>query len=926
MRHKSRKHRKKRMGEAALHRIQAAVVAAADTVAGYDRKRFTWGFIVSLSALALGSYHPAMAQDKRLQDWKQGPYDPDQDELALRANAKSGRSAFDLAGRAARTPDYDRGAAPPIRLAANEDPPGGSKQPFDVPAGDLEGALFTFSGQANLQILYSSDLVTGLRTRGVQGDYTPDEALTRLLADTGLEYRYSNPTTITLHRSDSPGAAAAGAAGAAGAAAAASQAQPSKPVKVPEVVVKEVVERTPANDPPDGYKADYSSTVTRSQMSIDENPTSVGVVTRDLIKDSFARTQNDAFEAVSGVSRSNTRLGRSEGINIRGFEVCSFGGNFNGMKVNGLPTDCVFAPDWGIVERYEIVKGPTSIVGGAANPGGIVNRITKTPQRFNFTTVESNVGSYGLARGMVDANGVMPNHQDIRGRLVFAVEDGGNFIDFTPVRQYTVAPSAEFDLFKGAGKLLIVGTYQKFQGASYPGWPFTSDGKMLDVPRTRNFGGGAGVGAYTSYTGYNGEVHYNHQFIHDIKLSAKGKVSKSDLTDNVVYSYTPGGIPPTGDSYLNNGFRHTRFDTYAGELTLSKEFSLFGQKHEILAGADHRDMTQHFFLGYTYLPEGGPFVIDNVFNPRNGIRVASDSFLTSTATEPRRSTLKQTGVFAQAIVRPFERLTLVLAGRHDEADSTNRNTVTGQQNDQTRSAWTGRAGATVKVTEWMNVYGGVQQGFAPQPFVLTRGNQMLEPEKSINYETGAKLNFFDDRLRITTAVFRTYLRNADTIDPADPRFSIAVGEQRHQGVELDVNGQPTPGLNLNVAFTYLDAEITKDNSPGFIGSTPRLVPRDYFGRVFATYELQSGPLRGFGFGGGVYLTGGYELSLPNVVSTDPYQRVDAVLFYRGNKRYDVTVNLRNLLNAKYIESPGTINSYNSFGAPISAFASLRVFF
>ena len=923
MRHKSRKHRKKPVREAALRRIQAAVAAASETVAGYDRKRFAWGFIVSLSALALGTYHPAMAQDKRSQDWKQGPYDPDQDKLGFRSNATGGRSAFDVPGRAGRTADYDRAAAPPLRMAANEDPPGGSKQPFDVPEGELEGALLTFSRQANLQILYSSELVSGLRSRGVQGDYTPDEALARLLSDTGLEYRYSNPSTITLHRNNSAGAAAAGGAGVAGAAAAAS----SKPVKVPEVIVKDVVDRTPANDPPDGYKADYSSTVTRSQMSIDENPTSIGVVTRDLIKDTLARTQTDAFEAVSGVSRGSSRMGRGEGFLIRGFDVCSFDGSFNGMKVNGLPTDCVFAPDWGIVERYEVVKGPASIVGGAANPGGIVNRITKTPQRHNFTTVESNVGSYGFARGMVDANGVMPNHEDIRGRLVFAIEDGGNFIDYTPVRQYTVAPSAEIDLFKGAGKLLIVGTYQKFQGASYPGWPLTTDGRMLDVPRTRNFGGGAGVGAYTSYTGYNGELHYDHKFIHDIKLSAKGKLSKSDLTDKVVYSYSFGGIPPSGDSYLNNGLRHNRFDTYAGELTLSKDLLLFGQKQEILVGADHRDMTQNFFLGYTYLPEGGTPVIDNVFSPINGIPAASNSFLTSLATTPFRATLKQTGVFAQTVIRPFERLTLVLAGRHDEADSTNRNTVTGVQNDQTRSAWTGRAGATLKVTDWMNVYGGIQQGFAPQPFFLTRGNQLLEPQRSLNYEAGARWNFFQERLRITTAVFRTYLNNSPSIDPTDNRFSIAIGQQRNQGVELDVNGQPTPGLNLNAAITFIDAEIRSDElNPSFVGSTPFRVPRDYFGRVFGTYEIQSGPLKGFGGGGGVYFTGGYEVTLPNAISTDPYERVDAVFFYRGNKRYDITVNIRNLLNQKYIEFAGTPNAYNQFGAPISAFASLRVFF
>lgn len=800
---------------------------------------------------------------------------------------------------------------------------------FAIPRQRLGSALNAFALASGWQMIASTDLTDGVDSQGVQGPYRRENALRMLLSGTGLTYRFDGARMVTIER-DLPVPAAPPlhappnhrhppAAGPA-------SALPPKPVKVPEVVVKEVVDRTPANDPGEGYKADYVSTSTRTSISIDESPTSVGVVTRDIIRDTFARTQNEALEAVSGVSHSNTRLGRSEGINIRGFEVCSFAGSFNGMKVNGLPTDCVFAPDWGIVERYEVVKGPASIVGGAASPGGVINRITKTPQRRNFTTIESNVGSYGFARGMIDANGVFPNHEDIRGRLVFAVEDGGNFVDFTPARQYTVAPSVEVDLFKGAGKLLVVGTYHKFVGASYPGWPLTSDGKMLDVPRTRNFGGGAGVGARTNYTGYNGELHYDHAFIHDIKLSLKGKVSKSDLTDNIAYSYVSGGVPPSGDSYLSNALRHTRFDTYAGELSLGKEFSLFGHKQEILTGADYRNMTQHFFLGYTYLPEGGAPVIDNVFNPRNGIPVASNSFLTAAASQPRRSSLKQAGLFAQAIFRPFERLTLVVAGRHDTADSSNRDTTTGVQNEQTRSKLTGRAGATVKVTEWMNIYGGVQQSFAPQPFFLTRENVILDPETGINYEIGAKFNLLNDRLRITTALFRTYRRNVATVDPTDVRFSIAVGEQRHQGVEFDVTGEPMPGLNLNAAFTYLDAEITRDNNQSFVGSTPFRVPRDYFGRVFATYQLQSGPLQGFGFGGGVYFTGGYELTQPNVFSTAPYQRVDAVLFYRGHKRYDVTVNIRNLLNARYIESPGTLNGYNGFGAPITAIASLRVFF
>ncbi|MDN5941642.1 MAG: TonB-dependent receptor [Nitrospira sp.] len=897
---------------AAAARVQAALSAATAEQVGATRQRFVWSFLASLSALALSVYHPGVPADVRAEDWKPTPREPEQDRdpFGTKTNQRTG-------WRPNGKSDLHRHPAPRIRLVANEEPQGGSKQRFDIPAGELEGALIEFSRHTGVQSLYPSELVAGRRTQGVQGDYTPEGALQGILTGTGLWFLFSNPGTVTLQQADQPGAVRPDAPSA-------GLADEPKPIKIKEIVVKEVRERPSWTTPVDGYKADTSSSVTRSNMAIEEIPTSIGVVTRDIIKDTLSRTQGDAFEAVSGVSRSSATMSRSEAIDIRGFNACNFNGSFNGMKVNGLPTDCLFAPDWGIVERYEVIKGPASIIGGAATPGGVINRITKTPQRLNFAKVESNIGSYGLYRGLIDANGVLPINDNVRGRLVFAVEEGGNFVDFTPVRQYTVHPSVEFDLFKGAGKLLLVGTYQTFKGASYPGWPLTSDGKMLNVPRTRNVGGGANAGAHTNFKGYEGEAHYDHQFIHGIKLTAKGKYQKSKLTDNSIYPYTypyNSGISPSGDTYLSNAFRKIRFETYAGELFLSKEFNLLGQKHEILAGADYRDMTQNLLTAFPFLPvDGPPFFIDNVFNPRNSIPVLSDAVLTSLGLPRVITNLKQTGVFGQTVIRPFERLTLVLAGRHDNADVS-----TTDSPGRTDSALTGRAGATVKVTPWMNVYGGVQQSFAPQPFALNRTG-VLEPETGINYELGAKLNLFEDRLLLTTALFRTYRRNVATLDPTDPRFSVAVGEQRHQGVEFDVNGQPIPGLKLNANFFYLDAVITEDNDPVFVGAYPTQVPRNYTGRVFANYQLQSGPLQGFGFGGGVYFQGGYELTFPNAIKTDAYERVDALLFYRGNERYDLSVNIRNVLNAKYIEIPRFIDFGNGFGAPITAIASLRIFF
>lgn len=896
-------------------RIQDALSDAMAADGRIPRHRFVWRFLASLSALMLSVYQPAMPQEALADDWKPVPREPERD--ADPRNPFGSGPDHRARGRQNWNTDLYRSPVPPIRLAANEGSEGGSKQRFDIPAGDLETALISFSKQTGVESLYPSDLVAGRQTQGLEGDFTPEEGLSALLAGTGLAAVFSASGTVTLQLSGMPVMATP------------VQAAPSdqaKPIKVPEVVVKEVKERPKSwEEAVDGYKADYSSAVTRTPMSIDENPTSIGVVTRDVIRDTFARSQMDAFEGVSGITRSTT-YGRGETFNIRGFQSNFRNGSFNAMRSNGLPIDGIWAPDFGVVERYEIVKGPASIVGGASTPGGLINRITKTPQRQNFSTTEFQAGSYGFLRGMVDANGVMPGHEDIRGRLVFAVEDGGNFVDNSPVRQYTVAPSVEFDVFKGAGKLLIVGMYQHFDGAIYPGYPLLNDGTMLNIPRTRNFGGGAPNGARTQYTGYNGEVHYDHKFIHDIKLSVKGKYSNSYLSQKTIYSYSPGGIPLNGDSYFNSALQQNRFDTYAGELNLSKEFELGGQKHEILAGVDYRDMTQNYSVGYIYLPSNAAPVLDNVFNPQNLVQTAADSVYTEAANLQNNNTkqkLKQLGIFAQAIIRPIERLTLVVAGRHDRADQQFVNKFSLEQENAMQSAWTGRFGATFKVATGANVYGGIQQSFEPQLGVTSDGS-VIEPTRGLSYEVGAKLNLLNDRLRFTTALFRTYLNNVANPDPNNNRFVIAVGQERNQGAEFDVNGQPIPGLNLNANFAYINAKITEDNDPALVGQ--RSAAPQYVGRVFGTYELQSGPLRGFGFGGGVYFVGDYDTQLPNRILVNPYERVDGVLFYRGSKKWDVSFNLRNLLNAKYIENPGTINWANSFGAPISAFGTVRVYF
>ncbi|GJL56411.1 MAG: ligand-gated channel [Nitrospirales bacterium] len=867
-------------------RVHAAFLKAAETVNGQHRHSLVWGFMVGLSSLALGTYHPALAQDT--QDSPQlGPSRHEAQDLLI-------------------------GGRHHPMLAARQDEDESARHSLKIPAGALQPALLALIEQGKVQLAYPSELVAGLQTKGLEGLYTSEEALQRLLQGTGLQYRFSDVDTVTLFAHEDAGEAGAGAFS-----------KSDIPViEVQPVEVTDTITRSKVFLPPvDGYKADKATGSTRTALPITETPSSIGVVTRDVIRDTFSLRQTEAFEHVSGVTRANRSGGRTEAFNLRGFRI---GGRneFSSLRSNGLPTDSIFAPDPALIERYEIIKGPASISGGASSPGGFVNRITKMPQATNFAISQFQAGSFGLYRGVVDANGVLPPAPNIRGRVLFAVEEGGNFVDNVPVRQYTVAPSIEIGLFDGAGTLLLTGHYQKFDGASFVGFPLFANGEPPDIPRTRNFGSRGENGAKMMFEGQNYEAHYNHEFVNNLTLSMKGKYSNSELFEKRLYGYTFGSaLAPDGTSNIYSALRELEFETYAGEIFLNKEFDGFGQQHEVLLGVDHREQRQDAINGYVSLG------VDNIFNPANNFQAPSDSVLKAAPFFNGINDLKQTGLFGQVVVRPFDRLTLVGAGRHDWANGKFENFVTGMTLKESYSEFTGRLGAIYELAAGVNVYAGYAQSFQVNAFGATRNGSLLPPEMGENYEVGVKWDLLNGRLLVTTALYRSYRQNVATTDPTDTRFSIAVGEQRHQGVELDVNGELWPGLNVTANVSYLDAEITKDNRAGVKGSIPLQNPRSYAGRVFATYELQTGSLRGVGFGGGVYFQSGFELEVPNDMSTEAYERVDAVVFYRPpQKAYEFTINVRNLLDATYIESPGTRVGFNTFGSPVSVFGTLRVKF
>lgn len=896
-----------------LARIQAWLAPARNTNREYDRPRFVWGFLIGLSSLALGLYHPALAQDEPGRDRQPAPREPERNPDPWH-RFPGIRPEMDPVDHPP-WPDGRRRRGPALRLAAQQDADGPPTQRFDIPAGELRAALTTYSRQTDLQLLYLAELVEGRQTQGLQGNYTAEDALAALLSGTGLQYRFSDPKTVVLQpagRSEDLGPPAPIVAQA-----------DEKPVKVQEVLIREKVDIDYAGkyDIDDGFKATYQSSATKSPLSLRETPQSVSVITRDSLDSRFARDQGTALEQAAGVIQSSGPgpfAGRPGAFDQRFvFRGILLDETLN-VREDGfvVPSDR-FSPDLAVYERIEVVKGPASTLYGAGEAGGFINRVRKKP--LPEAHVQANVtgGSYGLFRNEVDLTGPLTQSRNIRGRFVGAFERGDSFVDHVKSDVFVLAPSIEADITQTT-QLLAQFSYQKDRFVPNFGTPLVvRDNQFVppNIPRSQ-------------YNGVPTDLNKNGNEVLLGTVQADQKITDNWLatlrlnynrvkhkSSNDRYAF---GIAANGDTYIYSGFDDSVTDTYTSELRVNGKFDLFGRQHQLLMGGELEHRREERQFAYNYLGIGNLYTANFGTFPALGKADITNNVRDTTFTRTRR------GVYSQLMLNPFERIKLLLGGRYDSADQKVHNNPAGTTiDDFSSSAVTGRAGLVYDATQNISAYGTVAQSFNP----VTAQNAALEilpPTRGLLYEVGLKTEWFDQRLGVNAAIFRLDRKNVPIPDPNNNRFSIAGGLQRNDGAELEINGRPLPGWNVSVAGTLLDAEYIDARDPNF-GNKPRLTAPWQLG-AFSTYELQSGPLKGFGFGGGIFAIGERQVQDSRDESIDGYKRVDLTAFYNGFKNVKISLYVRNVLNEKYIERPLFSSWRSQYGAPFTVAARVQILY
>lgn len=263
---------------------------------------------------------------------------------------------------------------------------------FDISGDELAAALNIFARQADQQIIFSSQLVAGKRSRGVSGDMAPNAALAALLQGTGL--RAEGDSIITLHAVAPAQAklrrvAYQPAAQEAAPARPAAQTQLAQNDPVAEATQELIV--TGSRIVRDGSDAPVPTTVISAQDILERNPTNIA----DYVNQLPAIGQGQSPRNTTLFANAN---GGANQISARGLGINRTLVLLDGRRVVGsglLPAVDINLLPQNLVQRVDVVTGGASAAYGSDAVAGVVNFILDT----KFTGLKGTVNFGQTDRG-----------------------------------------------------------------------------------------------------------------------------------------------------------------------------------------------------------------------------------------------------------------------------------------------------------------------------------------------------------------------------------------------------------------------------------------------------------------------------------------------------------------------------------------------
>jgi len=516
----------------------------------------------------------------------------------------------------------------------------------------------------------------------------------------------------------------------------------------------------------------------KHEQSVSDAPSSVTVITADEIQRYGYRTLADILETVRGFYITSDRY--QSYVGVRGFGrlgdwnsrilLLVDGHRINSNVLGQAFVGLEFPVDIDLIQRIEIIRGPSSSLYGAEAFSAVINVITredKQPKREEISFAAGSFGSYG---GRATWDGEYKGAVfTLSGSFYSSIGPSLFFPQFdSPTTNYGVTSNTNYESYQRILATIARGgfTFQGLYNSQNKGVPTAYFGSLFNDPRTRNLQG-------IDYL----DVRYEHALGQQWHLDARTSVSKNTLYGPVVYD--PAPAPP--DIYSYDG---QWWDT---EIKVSRSLP--------------HDSTLTF----------GTEITDN-------FRV--DEFNLDPGASPEATKVSAKSVNWAAYTQLDSQINgkfSVSAGvRYDYYDSS----FGGSTNPRFALIYHATSSTTAKL-----LYGSAFRAPVPYetnpdygPFYV--GNSNLQAEKIRSVE-GILEQRLGSHLRGTGSVFYDRITNLITLE-TDPITQLSEYENSQsataKGVEVELNGGLAASLTGRASYSYTQTissitESTQPNSP-----------------------------------------------------------------------------------------------------------------
>jgi iron complex outermembrane receptor protein len=544
----------------------------------------------------------------------------------------------------------------------------------------------------------------------------------------------------------------------------------------------------------------------RGAFTLRETPQAIMVLDAEILEDAGVTRLADALDLSASLARQNNFGGLWDNYAIRGFA-----GDENlpsGYLVNGFNAGRGFGGprDLSGIERIEILRGPNAALLGRGEPGGTINLITKKPEFEVEGAINASIGSFDTYR--VDGDWTGPLNDVFAVRLNGYYENAGSFRDTLESTRYGVMPSALWRL--GENTSLSYELERTRQEIPFDRGVVAINNRLGVVPVGRFLGEPGDGPLKADATGH--QLQLQHEFSDDWSLLLGAGYRETDLEG----SSTEAELAGSRQRLLTDGqtlSRQRRFRDYEATHTvfrgeLSGRFSTGQFEHRILIGADKDTFeNSQLFLRFRpgsaagQTPQTGNQI--NIFNPVYG----QFPLPTPGPQTNRLDELGAWGFYVQDQVRLTDRLQVRLGARYDDFTNESLNRTTGARSSVSDDKVSPQIGIVFDATDALTLYAAYGQGFRQNSGADFAGRP-FEPEESESAEIGARFDIAG--LQATLALFSMTKTNILTADPVNAGFSIAIGEARSQGVEVDLAGELPGGVNVWLSYAYVDAQAAND--------------------------------------------------------------------------------------------------------------------